>query len=262
MKDLEIEKAIELWDPILATKALADIEELLKHTGVADDRVYLLFSKAQCFAILGDFERAREFISLALGEQPNDADTQLSAQYHQALFTEREGKQSQALQEFDTILKTYPELSERLETRFIFEELQQHRAFLLFHLFRFEEAASLFKDVLRFELEKDIRSDALAASGVCHLELEQWDQAKDRLLEAKAAGITKKWEGKFHFYLGIAYYYTDLYREAKSEFKLCEERAIQYQLPTLDIYRWLAAISKALGETIETERYARLMRPV
>jgi hypothetical protein len=85
--------------------------------------------------------------------------------------------------------------------------------------------------------------------------------AKDYFLQAGAIGVTKEREKTFHFYLGIAYFYTEALTEAKREFEICEEHATEYQLPSLDVYAWLSRVSKRLGQTAESERYARLARP-
>lgn len=94
--------------------------------------------------------------------------------------------------------------------------------------------------------------------GLCYLELKDYEHSTDQFLEAIALGLTKEWEGKAHFYLGMAYFYTDMVREAKREFLLCEQLATIHQLPIVDVYGWLSSICKRLGETSESERYARM----
>ena len=117
------------------------------------------------------------------------------------------------------------------------------------------------QEILSFDLEKEVRSDALASLGLCYLELREWELAKDYFLQASAIGVTKEREKTFHFYLGIAYFYTEALPEAKREFEICEEHASEYELPTLDVYAWLSSVSKRLGQMVESERYGRLARP-
>jgi hypothetical protein len=58
-----IQRAVELNDPDLAKEALQEIEALLRASSDPEDRLYLLFSRASCDEILGDFEE-RECTSL------------------------------------------------------------------------------------------------------------------------------------------------------------------------------------------------------
>ena len=142
----------------------------------------------------------------------------------------------------------------------MYEDIQQRRAFLSVTLQHFKDAIPLLKEILSFDLEKEIRSEVLAKLGLCYLELKDWSAARDHLLQARAAGVTKNAEKTFHFYLGIAYFYTDSPEEAKKEFQICESRATEYELPLLNVYHWLASTCKVLGEVAESERYARLAR--
>lgn len=116
-------------------------------------------------------------------------------------------------------------------------------------------------EILSLDLEKQVRSDALASLGRCYFELREWELAKDYFLQARAIGVTKEQEKTFHFYLGIAYFYIESLTEAKREFEICEVHASEYHLPTLDVYAWLSSVSKRLGEMVESERYAQLARP-
>jgi tetratricopeptide (TPR) repeat protein len=115
-------------------------------------------------------------------------------------------------------------------------------------------------EILSFDLDTELRSRVFAKLGLCYLELKDYQQARDQFLQAIVLGLTKEWEGKAHFYLGMAYFYTDMVPEAKREFLLCEKVAAVYELPVLDIYAWLSSISKHLGETSESERYAKMAK--
>ncbi len=260
MTDSCIQTAVESGDPRLAKEALKEIDSLLPQTKDPNERVYLLFSKSSCYEILRDFVRAREQLDLALREQPEDIDTKLSFRHHQGLLYQREGEYLKALEVFDSLLLQYASNFNRSDLRFMYEDLQQRRAFLCVTLRRFKDAIPLLREILSFNLEKENRSEALAKLGLCYLELKDWPAARDYLLQARATGVTKNAGKTFHFYLGIAYFYTDSPQEAKEEFHICESRALEYELPLLDVYHWLASTCKLLGEVAESQRYARLAR--
>ena len=256
-----IQNAIELRDPTLARQALGEIDLLLSSTPDPNERVYLLFSKSSCHGILGNFEEARQQLTLALRQEHENPDIRLTVEFNEGLLFQQEGKYREAFERFSTLLSGHAEKFRRPELRFMYEDIQQRRAFLSVTLSQFRGSIPLLQEILSFDLEKEVRSDALAGLGRCYLELREWELAKNYFLQARTIGVTKEREKTFHFFLGIAYFYTDALAEAKREFKICEEHASDYELPILDVYQWLSSVSKRLGQMAEAERYARLARP-
>lgn len=257
-----IQNAVELNDPTLAREALTEIDRLLGSTPDLTERLYLLFSKSSCHGILGNFKEAREQLSLALQQQSEDLNTRLTFEFLSGLLCQREGNYREALERLSAALSGYTERLNRPELRFMYEDVQKRRAFLSVTLSQFQDAIPLLREILSFAMEKEVRSEALARLGLCYLELREWEAAKDYFLQAGAIGVTKESEKTFHFYLGIAYFYTEAFTEAKREFEICEKHVIEYQLPMMDVYGWLSSISKRLGEIAESKRYMRLAKPV
>jgi tetratricopeptide (TPR) repeat protein len=258
MNESVIQKAVESNDPDLAREALGQIEAILGSSTDQNERVCLLFSRASCYAILGDFAEARRRLAIALDEGSDDPNAKVSFDFSEGLLFHREGNYAEALERFSATLSTHSQELKRPELRFMYEDIQQRRAFLSVTLSRFRDAVPLLKESLSFDLDKESRSNALASLGFCYLELKDYEHARDQFLEAIALGLTKEWEGKAHFYLSIAYFYTDMVREAKREFQRCEQLATVHQLPILDVYAWLSVTCKRLGESSESERYARI----
>jgi tetratricopeptide (TPR) repeat protein len=258
MNESVIQKAVEGNDPDLAREALGQIQAILGSSTDQNERVCLLFSRASCYVILGDFAEARRRLVIALDEGRDDPNAKLSFDFSAGLFSQREGKYAEALERFSATLSTHSQQLKQPDLRFIYEDIQQRRAFLSVTLSRFQDAVPLLKESLSFDLDKELRSSAIASLGFCYLELKDYEHARDQFLEAMALGLTKEWEGKAHLYLGIAYFYTDMVPEAKREFLLCEQLATAHQLPILDVYAWLSVTCKRLAETSESERYARI----
>ena len=255
-----IQNAIERRDPVLAREALAQIDLLLASTSDPNERVYLLFSRSSCYGVLGDFEEARKQLSLALQERPHDPDTQLTFEFNRGILYQQEGNYHEALKSLDSALSNHRARLNQSNVRFIYEDIQQRRAFLSVTLSNFRDAIPLLREILSFDLEKEVKSDALFSLGRCYLELQEWDLARDFLLQARAIGVTGEREKKFHFYLGIADFYSGHPNAAKREFKICEEYAGEHDVPLPHVYEWLSSVSKQLGETAESQRYARLAR--
>jgi tetratricopeptide (TPR) repeat protein len=261
MNDSVIQDAIEQRDPKLAREALREIDLLLGSTPDPNERVYLLFSKSSCYGILGNFEEARNQLSLALEQEPEGPNTRLTVDLYEGLRCQQEGNYREAHDRFSAALSKHTQRLNQPELRFMYEDIRQRRAFLSVTLRQFQDAIPLLREILSFDLEKETRSEALASLGLCYLELRDWESAKKYFLQASAIGVTKEREKTFHFYLGIAYFYTEALIEAKREFEICEGRASEYELPTFDVHAWLSSVCKRLGETSESERYARLARP-
>ncbi len=258
MKESVIQRAVELNDPDLAKEALREIDVLLSSSSDRNERVYLLFGRSSCYGVLGDFAEARRQLAVALDEGGGDPFAQVSFDFGAGLLFQREGNYAEALDRFSSALSTHSQQFKRPEMRFMYEDIQQRRAFLSVTLSRFENAIPLLREALSFDLDKELRSNTIASLGLCFLELKEYEHSRDQFLEAVALGLTREWGGKAHFYLGIAYFYTDMVGEAKREFLLCEQLAAIHQLPIVDIYGWLSSICKRLGEASESERFARM----
>jgi tetratricopeptide (TPR) repeat protein len=254
-----IQDAIELNDPTLAKDALREIDMRLDSSSDQNERVYLLFSSASCYGILGDFQGARKKLGLAFRERPDESG-RVTVDFMDGLLFQQEGKYAEALERLSATLSRHSQQLKQSELRFMYEDIQQRRAFLSVTLGRFQEAIPLLGEILSFDLDGQLRSEALASLGLCHSELKNYKLARDYFLEAITLGLTKEWQGRAHFHLGIACFYTDMIREAKREFLLCEKAATVYELPLLDIYAWLSTISKHLGEISESERYAKMAK--
>ena len=259
MSESVIKRAVELNDPVLAKDALREIDIRLRSSSDQNERAYLLFSKASCYGILGDFEQARRQLTCALRDNPNRY-AQTTFDFIQGLLSQQEGMYAEALQKFDTTLSVHSELIKRPELKEIYEDIQQRRGLLMVTLSKFQEAVPILTEILSFNLDEPLRSEAFANLGLCHLELKEYGQARDHLLQAIAIGLTKRWEGPANFYLGIAYFYSDMLQEAKGEFQKCEELATQHPIPITDVYSWLSSISRRLGDHSESQRYAMLAK--
>ena len=90
--------------------------------------------------------------------------------------------------------------------------------------------------------------------------LKEYEPSRHSFLQSLELGLTNDWNWQGHFYLGIAYYYTNMLREAKREFGQCEELATVHPLPIIDVYGWLSSTCKGLGEVSEAARYAGLSK--
>lgn len=252
-----IQRAVESKDPSLASEALDEIATLLTTTTDKNERQYLLFSQTSCYVAIGDFGNARHALSLALQDNPDSPYARVTFDFLQGLILQSEERHEEAFHMLTSCLSRHRTLFTLPDNRFMYEDIQQRRAFLAVTMSKFEEAIPLLEESLSFGLDGKLKGDVLAALGLCHLEHKDFARARDHFLDAMTAGL-EKYADSIHFYLGIAYYYSEMPREAKREFLECEEQALTNGVPLLDVYVWLSSICKLLGEAAESDRYARL----
>jgi len=253
-----IKDAIESQDQLLVKEAIPQIDSLLLTTSDLSEKAYLLLSKSSCFAILGEFTFARECLESALQQDPGSVNTRLEVEFLRALLFQRESNYIAALEAFTSILSLYSDRLCDSELRFMYEDIQQRRAFLLVTLQQCSSAIPILKEVLSYSLEQDVRSHALVKLGYCYVESGEWILARASFLQAEALGLNKDQEGRFHFCMGMASFYTGAFDDARKQFEMCEERAAEYGVPLLDVYAWLSSVSERLGRVDDARRYRQL----
>ena len=222
----------------------------------------LLLSEHVCYCILGRLVEAEQVLQAMRQIKTDNASIEVNKAFSEACFFAQKGELELGLTTFDSILNRFSVLLRSPEFRYLYEDIQQRRGAVLAKLGRYEEAISVLKEALSFELELPARSDLLANLGFCYSQLKRYGEAKDYFSRALELGVTKNWESQVHASLGIAYAHLGLLREAKRELQICEQRAEEYQLQMGPIYGWLRNVCERLGERGESEKYERLVRPI
>lgn len=199
-----IQRAVESRNPTLAMQALDDIAGLLDRTTDVHERRYLLFSRSSCYGVLGDFVNARDSLSAALPENPESPETKVTYDFMQGLIYLGEKNYKGAFEAFTSGLSKHDTVLKTPEFRFMYEDVQQRRAFLAVTLEQFETAIPLLKESLSFGLEESVRGDTLAALGLCYLESRNFEAARENLVAALEHGF-EEYAHRIHFYLGIGF---------------------------------------------------------
>jgi len=263
MKDTIIKEALRSRDPDVAEKAFREIDARISSTASAAQRAGLLLRKAVLLGVLHRFDDARKQFELASQQTPNDnPDFQLNLDVIAASLYDQEGLPHEALLQLTSVLSKHIDRLKLPELRSTYEDIQLRRAFDSVRVGKFHDAIELLNECLTFKLEPQDKSNILSNLGHSYSQVKDYEAAKDSFLQAIKIGVSKEWEGEVHCRLGIAYAHLNLFREAKRELKFCEDRASEHQIPIDTIYAWLSRICRALGEKAESERYARLARPV
>lgn len=249
-------------DPVATEEGIKEIDGRLQSSTDAREKACLLLDKAVLSGILRRFDDSREQLDLALAQAPNDPDIRLQFDFIRATLYDHEGDTRQAFAQLTRVLSDHRERLARPDLRFMYEDVQLRRGLDAARNGELREATPLLQESLSFNLGPEEKSAVLANLGVCYtLELKNYESARDCFIEARRVGLTKEWEGQVHFYLGMSYAYLKLFREAKREFQVCEERIAECGFPAEKIYGWLSWVCKGLGEVTESEGYARMARP-
>jgi tetratricopeptide (TPR) repeat protein len=255
---------MESGDPAMAEEAFREIEAQLTATGSPRDRANLIFGRAGLYGALRKFDDARTQLSIALQESPDDPFTQMQFDLSHGLLFDQECRPREAYERLTAALSKHAKTLRNPELRDLYEDAQQRRGFDLVRIERFQEAVPILEEVLSFDLEPEIRGCALADLGICHLKLQEYERARDFLVEASSTSAGRRWDGQVHYYLGVAYSHLRLLRDAKREFQICEQHSPEYGVqgfPLNNVYAWLSQVCKSLGEQAESEHYARLSSP-
>ena len=130
------------------------------------------------------------------------------------------------------------------------------RGILLGDLGRWGEAQAFLASTPARENWHDIHSYYL---GRCYYELKNYKCAKEKLTEALDRNLPRSWENQAHYMLGLTEYRLSNVKSAKQQFELCARTADEKYTDIANLWSWLEATSKALGQFDEADNYHRLM---
>lgn len=208
--------------------------------------------------MLGRFSDARKQLDLVLEYAPDDLNIRLQRDFICGSLYDEERNPEEAFVRLTSVLSSYSERLSRPDMRFMYEDIQLRRGFDATSIGKFEDALSILKECLSFDLKATDKSAVLSDLGRCYSEIKEYESARDCFLRAVEIGLTKQSEKDVHLHLAIACAHIGLYHDAKREFQLCEEKAGEYGCEIRKIYGWLSWVCGRLGERAESTRYASL----
>lgn len=262
MDDLTIKSAVENNDPTLAREALEGIEIRLRSTSDRNQRAYLSFSKASCYGILGRFKEARMQLKLALQEtQTADSDGQITFDFMEAMLLQREGRYKEALGSFDAALQQHSKRLNQAELRFMYEDIQDRRGFLLVQLNRFQEAIPVLRECLSFA-SQDSSQEIHLSLGFCYDGVALTELAKQEYLNAISFSVRNVFEAQARYRLALLYFQSGAFAQSKYHLELILSAQIKDipNLPMHYVYQLLSQSCARLGEEENATRYRELAR--
>jgi len=258
----KLQYAIELRDTGHVPEAVEELRAIASQTDDLNEKIQAFGNLVVCYRLLGSlsdaraaWQNARELASSTTEVQP---DLDLYINFLDACLLNEEGKIEEASKKFTRLFHDYADAFKSPENRELYEDIQHRRANTLIELGRFREALPLLEEVITFDLPPSDKIKLLCHLGDCCIDIEDYESARRHYESAQEMGMPKEWESRSRYYLGIAYAKLDLFHKAKQEFEFCESKLAGYDLPLRDLYKWLAFVSKRLGETDKVREYTRL----
>ena len=261
MSNQIIQTALDSGDPGDASKAIEEIDLLLASLSEPTERAQLLLRKALFLERLGQFDAALSELQRAKCEALDDIVIQVQREHITAGVHYQQHHFEEAYQESTAILTKYGDQLKRPDTRFIYEDIQQFRAFSLVQLLKFSDAIPLLHEILEFQLKEDDVPFALINLGICYSRVGRYEEAVSYLVKGLQLCPDYEWEAEAHCQLGIAYAHLKELHGAKRELQIYEKMAATYPLRMEKVYGWLWRVCVELGQEEESQHYRRLARP-
>jgi tetratricopeptide (TPR) repeat protein len=256
------QRAVESGDPTIAEEAFQQYDSEIQKSSNERQRAELFLGKAVLYGVFLRFRESRKNLDLALTQSPNNPDIELQADFIGASLYDQEGNHERAFESLTAVLHKHGHrLTTEPDLQYAYEDIQIRRGFDAVWIGQFREAIPLLRECLSFALKAEDLGKVLFSLGRCYSELGEYDFAREHLIHALRIGLTRELEGDAHMRLAIAYANLGFLKEAKQEFRLCEERVANYGLEIGKIYGWLSWVSNGLGERAESEKYRRLAHP-
>jgi tetratricopeptide (TPR) repeat protein len=236
-------------------EALEEYRGLLESCSDASERVVVILNEVDCLIELDRFEEAHQRLKVAYASVSPADEMLMHVEFAEGSVWMGEGKNKEALERLNRLLRDHPKLLKTPNHHFLCEEIQQRRGFLLANLRRCAEAKPILEECADYESNKGMVAFYL---GYCYCALDDFVLAKQKLLEALAMGLPSHLEFRAHHALGIAYHELEAYARAKKELELCLCSADEsYRQGT---FKWLASACAELGLNEEAERYKKLAK--
>lgn len=236
--------------------ALRDLRALILSVTDPADKAGLLYHEVLWLADLDDAPMARKRVEelkrlvAAIAGSSSDSpqlevpiSLKVMALFADAKVLLTENDETKALRVLDTLVSDYPKQLTLPNLRKTMAEAQVVRGFILADQAKWEEARAALESVTPLEEQKGLAAYYL---GHCYYMLKDYPTARASLTEASRLGLSRKWEGRVHYMLGLTNYHLNRMKEAKDEFELCIKTAEPEYLRTTKIDEWLEATSGAL----------------
>jgi len=258
-----LEKAINLRDSGRVEDALEELRAMTKCASDKDEKASLLLSQITCFILLGKPDEAEAILKRVSELGPDNPEVRLNYDQQEAYTLAAQGKFEQALTKFDALLRDFPQVTQD-KYRFLWEDIQQRRAFALVDLGRPADALPLLEQAISYKCDEQKDEQLIHVYlGTCYYQLGQYERAKEQFRHAIALGRNNRLEFEARYRLAVVHWGEGALAQAK--FHLEHIVGVlgspnEPEIPRKKVYELLSKTCRYLGESANALLYSELAR--
>jgi len=211
-----VQALMTLRDSGHTIEALKELEMMAESNSDKNEKASLLLTQITCHLLLGKLDDAERTLRRVKTLAPDNAEVRLNFDQQEAYFLIARGDVSEGLHKLDHLLKRHQYIEHDPSYRYLWEDIQQRRAFALVDLGRPMEALPLLKEAVSFALDepRDVQLVNLYL-GTCHYELGQYDLAKEQFLKVIQLDQDNELQAEARYRLAAIYFREGALAQAK-----------------------------------------------
>ena len=262
MDPARLENANELCEAGRTEEAALEFHAMAQETDDPDEKAATLANEHKCYCQLGQFDRANETMRIMRSLPVKDKFVRMIVDFGDASMVTQMGKLEEGALKFTRILEENQEQLGSPELRYLYEDIQERRAFALVGVDRHAEALPILKEAVSFTTDRADPQLVHFYLGVCYSSASEPNLAKEELLRAIGLGLSDQFEASARYRLAMLYFMSRAFAQAK----LHLEAALALQEGVTDvelrrfIYQGLSRTCHYLGEFQEEQKYLSLAK--
>jgi tetratricopeptide (TPR) repeat protein len=260
MDSARFENANKLRDAGRIEDAAREFHALADETDDSDEKAAIFANEHKCYCQLGHLDKADALMRHIRLLPLQDKFVRMVVDLGEACMTAQMGKLEEGALKFDRILNSNRDQLASSDNRYLYEDIQERRAFLLAGLGRYTEALPLLKEAASFTNGESDPKLVHFYLGVCYDAASESSLAKEEFLRAIELGLDAHFEASARYRVAMVYFTDGALGQAKLHLECALEvpgGVADLELRTY-IYQGLSRTCHYLGEFEEEQKYLKL----
>lgn len=257
-----LEKGQKLIDAGRIDEAARHFHAMAEEGNDPDLKAAALINEHKCYCQLGELHKATDIMREIRSLPVQDKYVGMVIDFGDACMATEMGRLEEGALKFGRILNENEEQFKISENRYLYEDIQERRAFALMGIDRYAEALPILKEAVSFTTDDDTDVPLVHFYlAVCYSSISEFALAKEEFLRAIALGLTK-FEAAAHYRLAMLYLKDRAFAQAK--FHLESALALPEEVNDVPlrryIYEGLSRSCHYLREFEEERKYKALAK--
>ena len=253
------QQATALRDCGRLEEAISEFRALEDEWSLPDEKAAILINVHRCYCELGRLGEAKEILSEIRQLCPSDPTVCMIVEFGQACMEIQEDQSIQGLTRLEIMLDRYAEALANPEFRYLYEDIQQRRAFVLTTLGRYGESLHILREASNFlTLNVEDRQRIALYTGIAYSELRDGSGlAKEAFSRAIGHELRNDIEAQSRYRLALLNVNEGAYAQAKYQLEalLQMPESNVVSVSQKFIYEQLSIVCRYLGEMKDAQRY-------